>query len=123
MNIILSNKEKHPASQAEVCASLDLADKKVLFVFGLANSKGDNKVYVNSGDGLDGAFLRLHNLKEYSYLDEGEDTPELLEPTLKFWERQGFEVAVVGISKNVRRSGDAGLYKLLLQELHSALLG
>lgn len=122
MNIMLSAKEKHPVTQADVCGSLNLSDKKVLFVFGLANSRGENKVYLHSNGGVSSDFLASHDLEDYSYSENGDRTPELVEPFLASWTRQGFEVAIVGLSKNLRQK-DAASYKRLLEEIYAEVLG
>lgn len=121
MNIILSTKEKHPITQAEIQNVVDLNEKKVLFVYGLAGSRGDNHVSSSSmGDTL-AAHVASLGLSVYNPEDEGDDRPALEDTVKAFWEREGFQVACVGISKNVRISKTASDYKALLSGLFTKL--
>ena len=121
MNIILSTKENHPVSQAELGSVVDLNEKKVLFVYGLANSRGEGKISSSIVTGAFSGKVANAGYDVYNPEDEGNDTPEVVDTVRAFWEREGFQVAVVGIAKNIRATKLAADYTLLLRELHTAI--
>lgn len=123
MNIILSKKEKHPTMQGEITQAINLDDKKVLFVYGLAGSRGDNLVSCSIPSDRFNTSVAAKGLTVYNIEDSGDGTPDVEGTVRAYWEREGFQVALVGISKNVRTSKNTAEYRLILADLHAAIFG
>lgn len=117
MNIILNKNEVQPVTQAEVGASLNLEEKKVLFVYGLGNSRGDN--HVSSSTDSSRIAEVIHG-KNYEVLEFDDSGPNIESKATEFWESQGFAINCVGIAKNIRRTMTGVDYKQFLHDLYSA---
>ena len=123
MNIVLSKNEKHPATQVDLTPTVNLEDKKVLFVYGLGRRRGDNKVSASLTTSRLEDLLHAKSYVLYSPEDDGDDTPEIQGKVSEFWASQGFQVSCVGISRNLRDNMNVVDYKNLLTEIHNSTFG
>lgn len=117
MNIVLSASEKHPLTQEIL--EMDPQNRDMLVVFGLAKTRGDNKVFC---DHVNADLIAFLNEKQIGLLQPTDGTTlPLAQNTKAIFEGRGFQVTLLGMAYNIRQEWTPEKYREFLDGVKNAL--